>query len=123
MVRAHTILPLSISSSSALIQTLPSVPNTNNSPGPILHLPTNTSRTLTSDPLYTCIGGSKYGAAIPLYSCQEAAHSILEALPYSHREKLTFGDRRGAGGGRGVEVQLPYISIDCTYVAYTQDKQ
>ena len=91
---------------------------------------TPANETLAISPVYTCSGGRYFGDKICLKSCHDAADEILATLPYSHREKLSFGDRRGAGG-RGVVVPLPYISVSRMWQAhahnpahsYTRDKQ
>ena len=111
MTSIYTILFLSLLFSLALTLNLLPVENLNMALETTLPFPPN--RSLATGPHYTCTGGSQYGDTIPRSSCRDAAKNILERLPYSHREELTFGDRRIASG-RGVSVELPYMSISRT---------
>lgn len=85
-------------------------PNINLTVGSIFPGSLNTS--LRHEPKYDCSGGPEYGDEILLDSCESAQNALLASLPYSYREILIFGDRRGRGGS-GVDVPLPYISISC----------
>ena len=108
MILNHTPFALPICIPLALALNLPPVQNLNiASPATIVPL---ANKSLSFDPIYSCRGGSDYGDRIPLTSCYDAATEILSGLPYSHREQISFGDRRGAGG-RSALVPLPYISI------------
>lgn len=81
---------------------------------------TPANKALAISPVYTCSGGRYFGDKISLKSCHDAADEILATLPYSHRERLSFEDRHGAGG-RGAVVSLPYISVSCMWQAHAHN--
>ena len=126
---AAFLLTLCIFISISVALNLPSLQILNTATTAITPL-TPANRTLAISPVHICSGGRYFGDKISLKSCHDAAHEILATLPYSHRENLSFGDRRGAGG-RGAVVPLPYISVSSMWQAhahnpvhsYTRSKQ
>ena len=114
LLRNHSLLLISIYINLTLALNLADpLHNINIAPTPTT--PTSPSnRSLGLDATFSCIGGPDYGDEIPISSCTDAANEMLANLPYSHREKLSFGIRDG-GGGRGVMVPLPYMSISCMW--------